>query len=163
LTAQLVARRDALRKVLAEEVDRLREPSEAFGVGDTVDAAIDSANDEICSLLAELESRELVGIEQTLERIADGRYGRCETCGDRIPAGRLAALPCTTRCIRCQRADETRSRSRADVAEAHGWERIADDPDSDVGEIVASGGRTARGYEPEELAGLSMLRDTRTA
>lgn len=113
LTSRLMSQRNALRKVLEEDVSRLREPSEVVGFGDTVDAAVDSANDEVCSRLAEIESRELAGIEQALRRIAEGRYGRCETCGGRIPAARLVALPCTTRCIECQRRDEKHSHPMA--------------------------------------------------
>lgn len=109
LTARLIARRDALRRTLAEEVGRLREPSEALESADPIDAAVATSRDEICSRLAEIESRELNEIEQTLERIAAGKYGRCESCGGRIPSARLNVLPCTTRCINCQRQDEQRS------------------------------------------------------
>jgi DnaK suppressor protein len=123
LTSQLIARRDALRRALAEDVSRLREPPEGVGGGDEADAAFDSASDEICSRLAEIESRELAEIEQALRRIAEGRYGRCEACDDRIPASRLNALPCTTRCIRCQRRDERRSRPEAVPRAAGRWDR----------------------------------------
>lgn len=163
LTSRLMAQRDALRRVLAEDVSRLREPSEVVGFGDTADAAVDSANDEICSRLAELESRELAGIEQAIQRIAEGRYGRCEACGDRIPTSRLVALPCTSRCIGCQRRDERLSRSPATAAGSRRWERVEDEPGpGDVGE-VEWGGWSARGFAPEELAGMSLVRDTRIA
>jgi DnaK suppressor protein len=164
LTSRLITRRDALRKVLSEEVSRLREPSEVVGEGDSVDAAVDSANDEICSLLAEIESRELAGIEQALQRISEGRYGRCECCGDRIPAVRLAALPYTTRCIKCQLKDETRNCYTAPSPSARRWGRVEDEPDTEgIAEVLAGGGRRARGFDPEEIAALSPVRDSRTA
>ena len=35
-------------------------------------------------------------------RLAEkGLYGICETCGETIPAERLAALPYTTQCVQC--------------------------------------------------------------
>ena len=124
LTSRLIARRDALRRVLIEEVDRLRAPSEVVGFGDAMDAAVDSANDELCSRLAEIESRELAEIEQALRRIAEGTYGRCESCGGKIPAKRLNALPCSTRCIDCQRRDEGRSRSVSRHLGTEAWAGI---------------------------------------
>ena len=36
-----------------------------------------------------------------LERIADGRYGICESCGTDISADRLLAIPETSRCLTC--------------------------------------------------------------
>jgi DnaK suppressor protein len=128
LTSRLIARRDALRKVLAEEVSRLREPSEIVGYGDHMDAAVDSANDEICSRMAEIESRELTEIEQALCRIAEGHYGHCASCGSRIPAARLNALPYTTRCIACQRRDEMFSRSDVDDHDEGRWESVDEGP-----------------------------------
>jgi DnaK suppressor protein len=121
LTSRLTTRRDALRRVIADEMNRLREPTEVLGYGDHVDAAVDSANDEICSRLAEIESRQLAEIERTLRRIAEGSYGRCESCGGRIPAPRLNALPYTTRCIACQRREESLSRPGAERPDTGRW------------------------------------------
>ena len=67
---------------------------------------MDTANDEICSQLAEIESRELGQIEHALQRIVDGVYGRCEFCGGKIAEARLNALPYTNSCIDCQRENE---------------------------------------------------------
>ena len=75
-------------------------------VGDNVDAAVDTANDEICSQLVEIESRELGQIEHALQRIVEGVYGRCEFCGGKIAEARLNALPYTNSCIDCQRENE---------------------------------------------------------
>jgi DnaK suppressor protein len=121
LTSRLIARRDALRKILSEEVNRLRQRPDFLGHGDEADAAVDTAGDEICSRLAEIESRELTEIEETLRRLAQGTYGRCESCGGRIPAMRLNVLPCTTRCIACQRRDEGRGRSRPHRTAGESW------------------------------------------
>jgi DnaK suppressor protein len=45
-------------------------------------------------------------IEQALERIENGSYGRCIDCGKPIPAGRLAARPEVERCVADQQRFE---------------------------------------------------------
>ena len=106
LHSRLVARRDALRLALSGDLDSLREYHSTFDVGDNVDAAVDTANDEINSQLAELESRELGQIEHALSRIVTGVYGRCEFCNGKITEARINALPYTNTCIDCQRENE---------------------------------------------------------
>ena len=64
----LIKRRDALRNALAGDLSLLKE-LRAQTAGDVVDAALDSAQDEISSQLAEVESRELARIENALERM----------------------------------------------------------------------------------------------
>ena len=95
LKSRLITRRDALRKALADDVGRLREASEVVGYGDHIDAAADSANDEVCSRLAEIESRELAQIEQALERLVEGRMA--DACLAATGSRRLASLSCHTR------------------------------------------------------------------
>ena len=101
----LIRRRDALRKALAGDLSSLKELRQQTS-GDMMDAAMDSAQDEISSQLAEVESRELTNIETALERMRKGDYGRCESCGGPIPLARLQALPYATTCIQCQREAE---------------------------------------------------------
>jgi len=103
----LIRRRDALRKALAGDLSLLKELRQQ-SVGDMVDAALDSAQDEISSQLAEVESRELSSIEKALEQMRRGTYGICEYCGGKIPMARLNALPYATSCIECQREAERR-------------------------------------------------------
>jgi DnaK suppressor protein len=97
----LIQRRDALRKALAGDLSLLKELREQSS-GDVVDFALDSAQDEISSQLAEVESRELANIETALERMREGLYGICEVCNTNIPVIRLQALPYATTCISCK-------------------------------------------------------------
>jgi DnaK suppressor protein len=101
----LVKRRDALRRALAGDLSNLKSLSDSTS-GDVIDAALDAAQDEISSKLAEVESRELANIEVALERMKGGGYGLCEVCNGKIPLARLQALPYATNCIECQRANE---------------------------------------------------------
>jgi DnaK suppressor protein len=124
LTSRLIARRDALRKALNGDLDSFRRFSELNAVGDNVDAAVDSANDEICSQLVEIESRELGQIEHALQRIGAGVYGRCEFCATKISEARLNALPYTNTCIDCQRENERAGQSRALEPDSKRWAKV---------------------------------------
>ena len=52
-------------------------------------------NDRLVQLLS--ENREQV--ERALSRLAEGKYGECEDCGNRIPTERLRFSPEATRCV----------------------------------------------------------------
>ncbi len=125
----LLKRRNALRQALAGDLSMLHGLKEQTA-GDVVDAALDSAQNELNSQLAEAESRELAQIENALEQVMSGRYGICERCEQGIPVLRLKALPYATLCIGCQRELEMEG-------EFHGynanWDRLLDsDSDNDV-------------------------------
>lgn len=106
----LLKRRDALRKALAGDLSMLKELREQNS-DDVLDAALATAQDELSSQLAEVESRELAQIEVALERMREGQYGLCEGCNEPIPLARLQALPYATECIRCRREAEKSGRS----------------------------------------------------
>ena len=112
MRAILVKRRDALRSALAGDLTLLRDLHDQ-SPGDVIDAAYDTAQDEVNSQLAEVESRELASIENALERMKEGSYGQCEVCSGKIPMARLDALPYATMCIGCQRDLERSGESRS--------------------------------------------------
>ena len=103
----LIGRRDALRRALAGDMSMLRSQHEQ-SVGDEVDAAVATEQAELRSQMASFESRELAQIESALDKIRQGRYGRCETCDRPISPVRLRALPYATECINCARSGERR-------------------------------------------------------
>ena len=100
-----------------------------------MDAAVDTANDEISSQLAEIESRELEQIEHALKRIRAGVYGRCEFCDGKIAEPRINALPYTNSCIDCARQNERLGyRPGARIDSTTRWDKIyekAHDDDHD--------------------------------
>jgi DnaK suppressor protein len=102
-------RREALRRALDGDISMLQTLSQEGG--DVMDAAMDTAQDEISSQLVEVESRELTQIEEALTRFRDGIYGDCDACEKQIPLARLQAVPYATSCIECARKQE-RSGSR---------------------------------------------------
>ena len=117
---RLVNRRTAIRRVLAGDVNALNSFRDT-GVGDELDDTLFNEQAEIESQLAEVESRELGRIDAALEKIRQGNYGRCDTCGQSIKVDRLQAVPYATECIRCARAAERRV-ERFGIR--GGWDRI---------------------------------------
>src|SRR5947207_15565972 len=114
-----MARRDALLRLHKSLVDRRSELLRRLGgdlndllqssgeTGDSADQAFESCGEEVSSQLAQLESRELMQIERSLNRLKQGIYGVCELCQKKIPVSRLNALPFSTTCIHCQREMES--------------------------------------------------------
>ena len=45
-------------------------------------------------------------VEEAIERIEEGSYGRCKTCGARIRKSRLQAIPYVAQCVRCASEQE---------------------------------------------------------
>lgn len=58
--------------------------------------------------LADNQREMLEQSEHALERIADGTYGRCESCGNPIGKLRLQAFPRATLCVPCKQKQERR-------------------------------------------------------
>ncbi|MDM0116340.1 TraR/DksA family transcriptional regulator [Variovorax sp. J22R133] len=58
----------------------------------------------------EIDRQRLHDIEQAEQRLATGRYGLCDECGEEIGRERLLAQPIATRCAACQRVSEKQHR-----------------------------------------------------
>jgi len=67
------------------------------------DGAAGRALADIYLSVAVHQSQELLDLDTARQRIADGAYGICITCGADIGFGRLLAWPTARRCIACQR------------------------------------------------------------
>jgi RNA polymerase-binding protein DksA len=72
-------------------------------LGDTATATLDR---EIDYSLEENSEHVLRAIDAALQRIEDGTFGICETCGQPISEERLEAIPYATQCIDCRRKGE---------------------------------------------------------
>lgn len=70
--------------------------------GDVVDRAHSDAWIEQASMIAESDQMELAAIEEALEKMEEGDYGRCQNCGRSIPVARLRILPTAVYCVSCR-------------------------------------------------------------
>ncbi len=125
LRSTLVRRREALARALEGDLSLLRELHSATS-GDVLDAACDSAQDEINSQLVDVESRELFAIDEAISRMDQGVYGDCDVCGKPIPLQRLQAVPYVTDCIICRRKAEAASNSGP-----LSWNRVYDNAETE--------------------------------
>ncbi len=136
LHQRLLAKRDDLRRKLAEELNLSKGDKE---VGDVGDAAADGTASELDSQLAALESRELRAIDRAIVLMREGRYGQCEGCDKPIPITRLKALPFTPVCVNCQRLQEEHGGGdgefEADWASAYEHEGRINDSELTLGDI----------------------------
>lgn len=97
LKRSLEMRLDQLMGRISQIDSELRSP----GTGDSEDRATESENTEVLDKLSVSERREAQDIRAALDRIRDGKYAICASCGRPIAAERLAALPYTSICVRC--------------------------------------------------------------
>jgi len=80
---------------------------------DPIDLAVTESNRDFTLRMADRERRLLGKIRYALERIQNGEYGACESCGEPITFGRLMARPVATLCIDCKtEAEQVERRKR---------------------------------------------------
>jgi RNA polymerase-binding transcription factor len=108
--------RDALAAERQQTLDRMAAVSREFDgiVAASEGVATDDEHDpegatiafERAQLaaLADQAREHLAELDEALDRLRQGRYGRCERCGQPIAAGRLAARPAARTCIACAAA-----------------------------------------------------------
>ncbi len=61
----------------------------------------DNSDQELTLSLLGSEGDALDQIEAAIERIEDGSFGQCQTCGQKISECRLKAIPYAALCIHC--------------------------------------------------------------
>ncbi|MBN1930373.1 MAG: RNA polymerase-binding protein DksA [Desulfobacterales bacterium] len=73
---------------------------------DPTDRASLEADRNFMLRIRDRESKLIKKIKKALERIENGTFGICETCGEDITIDRLKARPVTTHCIECKTKEE---------------------------------------------------------
>jgi len=95
---QLIAERDTLFTKLSGNdlsVDDTETP-------DPVDLAVQNYSKNVILAVSENETRQLMLIDEALQRIEDEEYGTCQNCSKEIQPKRLAAIPWARYCLSCQ-------------------------------------------------------------
>lgn len=93
----LEAQLRALGAKVEEIEDDLRTPRSASWE----DRATEIEGDEVLDALEESALAEIRDIRTALQRIDEGTYEICSSCGKKINDKRLEALPYATECIQC--------------------------------------------------------------
>ncbi|MCA9494005.1 MAG: RNA polymerase-binding protein DksA [Myxococcales bacterium] len=94
---------EQLKDILSQSKDAVSELVEVREAdADPLDLAVTESNRDFTLRMAERERKLLVKIRYALERIQNGEYGVCESCGAPITFGRLMARPVATLCIDCK-------------------------------------------------------------
>jgi DnaK suppressor protein len=101
----MMERRAAIQRVLQSNLKASREDFQP--AVEVVERASDDAAGDLAAGLAEIESGELVQINEALRKMEDGTYGQCQGCGKPIPQKRLQIVPFAIRCVECERSRET--------------------------------------------------------
>ena len=81
-------------------------------LADVSDRASEGFEDELAVGLMAIEAAKLDDIEAAIQRIDDGSYGLCITCGKAVPRKRLEVLPFARRCLTCEGENERRARTQ---------------------------------------------------
>jgi DnaK suppressor protein len=96
--ARIIAR---ARKMVAAEVQ-----IDSDDLADEIDNAVSESNASFTGQMRERERGLLAKVERSLERIEQGSYGECESCGEEIGLDRLRARPVADSCIDCKDEQE---------------------------------------------------------
>jgi DnaK suppressor protein len=107
---------EQIRRELGDELSSIQHQLAEYGVSadnDGMGVAVnegfaDSAQataerSQILTLVEQLHEHQQE-VESALRRIEEGTYGKCERCGETIPAERLEALPTARLCVSCKQA-----------------------------------------------------------
>ncbi|MCK9273632.1 MAG: TraR/DksA C4-type zinc finger protein [Syntrophales bacterium] len=95
---------------------------------DFYDQATIETDRNINLLLRELDRQSVQEMDEAIQRIQKGTFGRCKACNKQISAGRLKANPMATLCINCKKKEEKESMR---MAKSGGWSLYEMEP-SDV-------------------------------
>lgn len=111
-----------VRDLLETEAAQLREDigRAESDIASRLDDAVGDAGDDQADVGAKTYEREhelamthnarelLTQTEQALERIEQGSYGTCQSCGEPIGKARLQAQPRAVLCVACKQREERR-------------------------------------------------------
>ena len=112
---------DFFRKLLQEKLDELLKEAERTVAGmtdskenfpDPTDRAAMESDRNFLLRIRDRERKLISKIREAMDRIEDGSYGICESCGEDISDKRLKARPVTTLCIECKKRQEANEKAR---------------------------------------------------
>ena len=78
---------------------------------DPTDRASLEADRNFMLRIRDREHKLIKKIKKALDRIENGTFGICDTCGEEISIKRLKARPVTTQCIACKTKEEAQEKA----------------------------------------------------
>lgn len=94
---------EQLNELLSQSREAVTELTEVRETdADPLDLAVTESNRDFTLRMADRERKLLGKIRYALERMQNGEYGVCESCGAPITFGRLMARPVASLCIDCK-------------------------------------------------------------
>jgi DnaK suppressor protein len=119
MKTRLEAKRDELRSSIADLTEANPTPTDPIEAGlgpqDFEEVAVDFLETQQEQSILVNEQALLTEVERALQRISDGTYGKCVTCGRPIPEKRLEAIPWAARDIKCEEQLEQQNLSREEL------------------------------------------------
>lgn len=106
---------EELKKILNDQLDTLLRDAgrtvtemtdEKTNFPDPTDRASLESDRNFELRIRDRERKLILKIREALERMDDGEFGICESCGEDISSARLKARPVTTLCIDCKTEQE---------------------------------------------------------
>lgn len=88
-------------------------PDESFP--DPTDRAAHETDRNFLLRVKDRERKLITKTKEAIEKIDNGTYGVCESCGEEISEKRLMARPVTTCCIECKKEEEEQEKTRGIV------------------------------------------------
>ena len=107
---QLLEKRNDILKEAERTLTELNDQS--GNIPDPNDRASAESGRNFELRIRQREQRLLSKIEEAMQRIDDGDFGECESCGELIGLKRLEARPVTSLCIECKTAQESQEKSQ---------------------------------------------------
>lgn len=115
---KILAERDRIMEELGRIHESIKKAAVEEGTNLTysnhlADQGTDGMEKEKLYYYASQEGFYLRALDEALERIERGIYGKCESCEELIPKMRLNAVPSARLCIKCKSAEEKNQRGNS--------------------------------------------------
>jgi DnaK suppressor protein len=101
----LEQRKETIESNIQDSVDNISKLNDC-DCKDDLDYAEASSDSFTSGVIIQQQKKELLEIEEALDRIKEGTYGVCEMCDEMIALGRLKAKPFAKFCTDCREIHE---------------------------------------------------------
>ena len=109
---EAIARLEQARQEVLEDLEHLQAELRSMAEPSADETDVDAYEREKTWALVQRLQAKLESLDRAIKLAEKGRYGICESCGQRIAPARLEILPETTYCLECQRKLERQNLRR---------------------------------------------------